>query len=436
MALLFDVDGAGAVELKYPSYFGGSMSLRGWRAVTFICSLGLLLHFPSTMRAQGVAAGDVFASGSPSGALMGAVRSLRQDAANGTGAPQLAAGAEYPSSLPKWNALRGKYPADAAAFQPCVDPLLEAFRELKQVGPLMSGKNYAAQVNAGVKRAKALVRQADDCIAKLNDEGLTATAGQLQQQAQDQTPRSGSDDFGSNPQGNGRPGGGGYPYKPPKYDPRRKNLTPHAPYTSATPTADMMKDCIEEATLNNESRPDSEVREICAQVVQNIKMNLAKPDCVVPDGSAGLVAQTPTLDGESPTPLCGGLKDTRAISVRIGTGASARTVKLNFDGNVPYFNGYIDGYGTRPIPITIDITREGAQLHLNRAISQNAFPNYLEGTITPVVGTDGVSLVAMKLEITRIGSGPKGQIHSVPPGKVANLFPSATRLVQPQWTGF
>jgi len=380
------------------------------------------------MRAQVANSGDVFASGDPSGALMSAVRSLRQDASNGTGAPQLAAAPDYPSSMARWNALKIRYPSDAAAYQPCVDPLLQAFRELKQVGPLMSGKNYAAQVNAGVKRAKAFVSQADDCIAKVSNQGLTATAGKLQQQAQNQTPHQNPGLFGGNARENGGVGKGGYPYNPPKYDPNRKTPKPHAPYTSKTPSEMMMKDCIEEVASTNPGTPNAEVRTICAQVVRTTKMTLAEPDCIVPQGPQTLVP-----DGNGGTKLCGDLKEAGVITVKAGKDAS---VKAIFDSKRPYYNGYIDGYGTQPIRITIDITQEGNELRLTRAMSQDTFPNYLEGQLSPVFDQDGRSLVGMKLEITKVGNGAKGQINKEPPGKVANLFPSATRLVQPQWIGY
>ncbi len=96
----------------------------------------------------------------------GAVLSLRHDAANGTGAPQLGLNPDYPPSLPAWVALKQRDPQSAAPYDPCAALLIQATGEIRRVAPLMRQQGHLAELNAGIKRAKQLIAQADGCLQK------------------------------------------------------------------------------------------------------------------------------------------------------------------------------------------------------------------------------------------------------------------------------
>ena len=118
-----------------------------------------------------------------------AVDDLRHDASNASSAPQLVNIPGFPPSLPKWNAAKAGSPAQARLLQPCVDLLLRSLDELK----FGSGT-----LNARVKRATALIYQADACIAKANRDGDPATEKKIQDAALAQKPRRNPDLFGGN----------------------------------------------------------------------------------------------------------------------------------------------------------------------------------------------------------------------------------------------
>ena len=57
---------------------------------------------------------ELFAASENHYSARGAVLSLRQDAANGTGAPQLGLAADYPPSLPAWREAQRRFPDNTA----------------------------------------------------------------------------------------------------------------------------------------------------------------------------------------------------------------------------------------------------------------------------------------------------------------------------------
>jgi hypothetical protein len=47
--------------------------------------------------------------------------SVRHDATDGLGAPQIGLDPNYPTSTAAWNTVKSRYPEAAARYQPCVD---------------------------------------------------------------------------------------------------------------------------------------------------------------------------------------------------------------------------------------------------------------------------------------------------------------------------
>ena len=117
--------------------------------------------------------GDVFAGNGASvgGVARGAVLSLRQDAANGAGGPQLGLDPAYPPSLQQWLDVKRDAAAAAALYQTCADVLIQATNEVRRVAPLMRPPiTRLKELNAGLDKTRALLGQGDDCIAKVDAE--------------------------------------------------------------------------------------------------------------------------------------------------------------------------------------------------------------------------------------------------------------------------
>jgi hypothetical protein len=62
--------------------------------------------------------------------------SVRHDATDGLGAPQIGLDPNYPTSTAAWNTVKSRYPEAAARYQPCVDQYTQAITEVKQIAPL------------------------------------------------------------------------------------------------------------------------------------------------------------------------------------------------------------------------------------------------------------------------------------------------------------
>lgn len=103
--------------------------------------------------------------------VTGAAQSVRHDAANGTGAPQLGLQPDYPSSLPAWKEAMRKFPREAAPYEPCVRDFIQATEEIKQVAPYMRRPMDPRKVNVGVARANDLIAQGDECMRRIKESG-------------------------------------------------------------------------------------------------------------------------------------------------------------------------------------------------------------------------------------------------------------------------
>ncbi len=128
-----------------------------------VCAAGAQLR-------GGVSTTDVYSADSrePASTICQAALGLRKDAADGTGAPQIGVSPTYPPTLPAWNTAKTRFPSDAARYQPCVNPLLQAIDAIKDAGRLMSGlPQTLARVNAGVQKATELIKGADICLNAL-----------------------------------------------------------------------------------------------------------------------------------------------------------------------------------------------------------------------------------------------------------------------------
>jgi hypothetical protein len=93
-----------------------------------------------------------------------AAGSVRKDATDGIGAPQVGLDPRYPSSAQHWDDVKARYPGAAGAYEPCVDDYLQATQAIKQVAPLtrrptwdVSGK----QINGAIQQAADLVSAGD-----------------------------------------------------------------------------------------------------------------------------------------------------------------------------------------------------------------------------------------------------------------------------------
>jgi len=129
--------------------------------------------------ARGQTRGDVFAGNSSDAySAKGAVLSLRRDAANGTGAPQLGLDAAYPPSLQGWLDVKRQIPGAAALYDACANLLIQATDEIRRVAPLMRRPiTRLKELNDGIARARALVGQGDTCIARVDKGGGTRLSG-------------------------------------------------------------------------------------------------------------------------------------------------------------------------------------------------------------------------------------------------------------------
>ncbi|MEJ0039890.1 MAG: hypothetical protein WDO68_28275 [Gammaproteobacteria bacterium] len=198
-----------------------------WGRAVLLAASGIL----ATHSAAGqTARGDVFATRSPDYYNVdGAAWSVRHDAANGTGAPQIGLDPSYPSSVPAWEKIRTQSPRQAQLFQPCVEQFIQATDEIRRVAPGMRRPVNASLVNGGVKRANALIKAGDECMRSAESGKGIVLRGGVSTEGE---PENGG---GSPPNGGVRPPD--FPYGVPGRTPRQGGTpTPRDPGTGGNPS--------------------------------------------------------------------------------------------------------------------------------------------------------------------------------------------------------
>ena len=184
------------------------------RTAALIAGCGLIagLMSPALLNAQGTrgasSINEVFAANDDYQAARRTLLSLRHDAANGTGAPQLGLDPGYPRSLPAWQAIRQRSPPAVAPLDPCANALIQATDEIIRVAPQMRGHGQdPTGINAGTRRARALIAQADQCMAKADQTNSTRLQGGVAA-SRTPDPSGGEQHPGGQRPGGQRPGAG------------------------------------------------------------------------------------------------------------------------------------------------------------------------------------------------------------------------------------
>lgn len=104
--------------------------------------------------------------GNPELEVTNAVISVRKDATDGIGAPQIGLDPTYPAAIDHWKEVAAKYPEQAAPYESCVQDYLQASEDIKQISPLTKRPAWdvsGAQINAALQKASQLVAAGDDC---------------------------------------------------------------------------------------------------------------------------------------------------------------------------------------------------------------------------------------------------------------------------------
>lgn len=96
-----------------------------------------------------------------------AAGSVRKDATDGIGAPQVGLDPRYPSSARHWDDVKARYPGAAGAYAPCVDDYLQATQAIKQVAPLTLRPAWGKQINGAIQQAADLVSAGDKCMGQV-----------------------------------------------------------------------------------------------------------------------------------------------------------------------------------------------------------------------------------------------------------------------------
>ena len=322
------------------------------------------------------------------------VVSLRDELVNATTVMSLVRDPDFPHSLPRWYALRRRYPQELERLEPCVDLLVEALHSLK------------AQDRNSSRR---LIDKASVCIRDAPPLPPPNLAPRSTDERFSSGPSSGpSSDPGGDPSGDSG-GRRSSPFLKPRLD-TRTPPKPHAPWTCATTVADMRADCMAEQAFYNPQEPLSERDNVCSQSAQHTYWNMS-PDCGRPRDNVRRAGDL--------RPLTGGLGD----RVLIG-GSSYR-----FNPNTPYFNGFINGYG-REIQLTIDIRQEAQGLKLTREIRRpSGSPRSLIGTITPILSPDKTTLNGLIFKVISAKDAAGRTIRPSSQDDAIGLYPSSSRLV-------